>query len=122
MLAEKECSKCHLTKASAEFVKNRTRPDGLHTDCKSCHREVKRKQRFSRYGITEDEFLTMLVLQDSQCAICEVDFEKPRDIQIDHCHLTDRVRALLCRKCNVGLHYIENLALRKKMITYVGVA
>lgn len=121
MYAEKECSKCHLTKPCEEFSKNRTRPDGLQSQCKACQSERAKPWRFGRYGITEAEFLTMLVLQNSQCAICEEDFQKPRDIQIDH--LLDRVRALLCRKCNTGLHFIENLDLRQRMISYVeGVA
>lgn len=78
-----------------------------------------RLQRIEKYGITEAEFLTMLVLQDSHCAICEEDFQKSYDIQIDHSHETNVVRGLLCRKCNTGLHYFDDTDLKAKMETYL---
>lgn len=45
----------------------------------------------------------MLVEQNYKCAICNEDFKKNEKICIDHNHETDKVRGLLCGKCNTGL-------------------
>lgn len=40
----KKCSVCDITKPLQEFVKNRAKPDGYQTECKSC-----RKIRMAEY-------------------------------------------------------------------------
>lgn len=57
----------------------------------------------SRYGITPAEYQQMIVSQDGKCAICGNHFI--RTPQIDHDHITGKVRALLCYKCNSLLGY-----------------
>lgn len=49
------------------------------------------------YGLTPDEFNTMLIEQSGRCGICETPMRSPH---IDHNHKTGAVRALLCRSCN----------------------
>jgi hypothetical protein len=58
-----------------------------------------------KYGITEQDFNEMLEEQKFSCALCEKPFTsmKNNDLHIDHCHETNKVRGLLCMKCNVGL-------------------
>ncbi len=63
-------------------------------------------QRKYRYGLSEPQFLTMLVLQDSKCPICKMDFDKDKKSlrpHVDHCHDTNEIRGLLCLKCNAGI-------------------
>jgi hypothetical protein len=57
-----------------------------------------------RYGITTAEYEQMLAAQGGVCAICK---RKPsgRRLGVDHCHLTKRIRRLLCSNCNVGLGF-----------------
>lgn len=61
------------------------------------------------YGITIDEFEHMAHTQDYRCAICncrESAVDKlglPRRLAVDHCHVTGKVRALLCTNCNKSL-------------------
>lgn len=63
-----------------------------------------------RYGITLDEYNTMLANQNGVCAICEQP-EKRVDkrvnrvsyLAVDHCHETGKVRGLLCHTCNAML-------------------
>ena len=58
----------------------------------------------NQYGITLDEYNTMLQEQDYKCAICGNEDEvEGRRLAIDHCHDTGHVRGLLCGKCNRGL-------------------
>lgn len=51
----------------------------------------------------------MIQRQDNRCAICrkvEVGRHqsgKLRELAVDHCHETGKLRGLLCSKCNLGL-------------------
>lgn len=48
---KKTCPRCGEEKASAEFAKNRLRPDGLSYHCKSCRRDyyLQNRDRFLSY-------------------------------------------------------------------------
>lgn len=39
----KNCSKCHVSKVEEEFSKNKSKKDGLSSECKQCHRLVRNK-------------------------------------------------------------------------------
>jgi hypothetical protein len=59
----------------------------------------------ARYGLSPEEYREMLRQQGGVCAICR----KPgRALEIDHCHATNVVRGLLCRKCNSGLGQFDD--------------
>lgn len=75
-------------------------------------------KRWSKYGITEEEFNLRLIKQNNRCAICGGLFvETPR---IDHNHDTGEVRGLLCNSCNGGIGlFKDDLALIKKAIDYL---
>lgn len=58
------------------------------------------------YGITLDDAKERLAAQNGKCLICE----KPisgRNVHVDHCHKTGRVRGLLCSGCNIGVGVLE---------------
>ena len=49
--------------------------------------------------------------QDKKCAICKKEIELFLDRKggfIDHCHITGKVRGILCFPCNTLLGYIES--------------
>lgn len=52
--------------------------------------------------ITLDEYEQMLCEQGGLCAICKAEPNGTR-LHIDHCHVTGKIRGLLCMKCNQGL-------------------
>ncbi len=54
------------------------------------------------YGISLVEYDKMLVAQEGVCAICGRPDPKRR-LTVDHCHLTGKVRGLLCKKCNTAI-------------------
>jgi hypothetical protein len=64
----------------------------------------------SKYGITIEDYNSMLKQQDNRCAICHS--EDPGHhgkFSVDHDHSTNQVRGLLCHHCNVGLgHFFDN--------------
>ncbi len=56
----------------------------------------------SSYGITYEEYETLLAAQEGVCAICGGGTSK-RHFAVDHNHRTGQVRGLLCARCNTGL-------------------
>jgi Recombination endonuclease VII len=97
------------------FDRNRAARDGYNNQCKACKKEASHKWRRSRawqdswlrrtYGITIDDFESLLVMQDGCCAICLREMEAP---QVDHCHTTGEIRGLLCMACNIALGKLED--------------
>ena len=74
-----------------------------------------RVQRYKKYGLTEYTFNELLKEQENKCKICEKTFGSIRNdeeflkrIYIDHCHITKKVRGLLCPYCNSLLGYAKN--------------
>ena len=75
----------------------------------------------NKYGINLSEFSIMLIKQNTKCKICENIFENKRDICVDHCHTSNKVRGLLCRKCNCALGlFNDNIMILRKAIEYIG--
>ena len=66
-----------------------------------------------RYGLNRPQQLEMLACQDNKCLICHnyLEFSGKRHDQssacIDHCHLTGKVRGVLCGNCNTLLHHFD---------------
>lgn len=71
-------------------------------------RSIKLKKR---YGITQSDYQLMLLDQSGVCAICGTpDSGRVDTIHfcIDHSHTSNKVRGLLCQRCNVVLGKIED--------------
>lgn len=60
--------------------------------------------KWDTYGLTPDGYAEMWLEQDGRCAICETSCR----LNIDHCHETGQVRALLCHRCNVALGWMND--------------
>ena len=63
----------------------------------------------------------MLEAQNGRCKICGTDTPMGNGaFHVDHCHMTNKVRGLLCHKCNVGLgHFNDNISLLSTAILYL---
>lgn len=57
------------------------------------------------YGITYHQYKDLLRSQHGSCAICQTDLGTlaPKSVHIDHDHVTDDVRGILCSRCNQAL-------------------
>ena len=144
----KQCSKCNEVKPLAEFYKDKSKNDGYRTECKSCKKmyargfrkteeykvwkrenskayyhniykhddayKIREKRRRVKrdYGITLEEYSKHL---DSPCDICGGEAK-----HLDHCHITGKVRGLLCIDCNTILGYSkDNINILKRAIRYL---
>ena len=114
------CTTCHVEKPLTEFWKDRSKKHGYTAKCKPCktvnfnayrkahgydHRRYwknpagERERHLKRkYGVTLVEYARMLTAQGDACAICCRRQERAFDV--DHDHLTQAVRGLLCTNCN----------------------
>ena len=73
----------------------------------------------SKYGITLTEKNVLLQKQNNKCKICLVEFSNITP-NIDHCHTTNKVRGLLCTRCNTGLgQFRDDAETLTKAINYL---
>lgn len=90
------------------FPKDVRKSNGTYGACKVC---TGFRVMRSLYGITQDEYWTMHEAQKGVCAICERPQEgstRTTRLDVDHCHDTGMVRALLCHACNKGLGFFKD--------------
>jgi ribosomal protein L40E len=61
-----------------------------------------------RYGLTSEQKQQLVDGQDGKCAICANDLKDTHDVCVDHNHTTGAIRAILCRKCNLGIGHLQD--------------
>lgn len=77
------------------------------------------------YNITEKDYKLMLDKQNGKCAICEKKESaklnnKLTRLRVDHNHKTNKIRGLLCHRCNVSLGLLkEDPIIINKMLEYL---
>lgn len=115
LATEKECSKCKRVLPVACFSKKANDADLYRSSCKEClnrmRAEANWKTILKRHELTAGDYQAMFDAQGGRCCICRSNrFDAGRKghspyrfLRIDHCHETDKVRGLLCDKCNLGL-------------------
>lgn len=86
---------------------------------KNYYRNGQKSRIKYRYGISFEDFEEMKERQNNLCAICKTKtYEK--ELNIDHCHATGKIRGLLCTKCNTGIGlFCDDINLLKNVITYL---
>ena len=75
-----------------------------------------------KYKIDYPTKLKMCYEQNNKCYICKrkFDFSKPKTIHVDHCHGTNKIRKILCSRCNTTLGvYKEDIKMFKRFIDYI---
>jgi len=112
--------RCKLCRAR-RMVRKRQDPEFLKQEREASRQwRVNNPERFRRgvrsatlkkkYGITADEFDSILESQGGVCAICgssttriTVPGRRSHYLHVDHCHKTGTIRGLLCQPCNTAL-------------------
>lgn len=131
--AERICRRCLHTKPADEFQKIRA-SDGvfryLSPYCSPCKRAYARERhlkrwggyahtmRMEKYGLTKEQFLSMVEEQHNLCYICGK--ASTRTLSVDHCHTSGKVGRLLCHSCNVSLGLLkDSVPTLERMIAYI---
>lgn len=88
-------------RASVRRSYKKHREKYLAASRESYHRLKWPRHLQKKYGITVAQFNEMQDRQNHQCAICPNPVAGGRGrFHVDHCHITGRVRGLLCNSCN----------------------
>lgn len=66
-------------------------------------RKAKEHSLRSHYGITGEDWARMYNAQCRQCRLCAARLDGGKGTHVDHCHVTGRVRGLLCSGCNLSV-------------------
>ncbi len=80
----------------------------------------RRSHLMTRYGITDDQYHQRLARQGYKCLICNATTSgngNSHYFDVDHDHVTGKIRGLLCRRCNVTAGVLENNVERIKSLT-----
>lgn len=68
--------------------------------------EYRRERNYKiKYGITISDYDLLYAKQEGRCAICEKLSSK---LSVDHCHKSNKIRGLLCLRCNLALGYLDD--------------
>jgi Recombination endonuclease VII len=70
------------------------------------------------YGLTLEQYNEMLAATGGFCPVCSDPLEG-RNIHVDHCHRTGRVRGILCVKCNTSEGFLRTSANAFKLYEYM---
>jgi hypothetical protein len=138
----KQCTACGEIKPIAEFdqypfiSKLGNQGKACFSRCKPCARENVRAhrrsltpeqkaeraeyhrlyQRLRLYGLSVSRFLELKASQDHKCAVCK----RAERLSVDHCHISGKVRGLLCGHCNTALGLLkEDESIILSLLAYV---
>ena len=117
---------CGITQ-DVKFFSRRTYGSGTigyQNKCKKCEREV-RKTYYKPHDtarrvfkLSEEEYNTLINRSQGKCEVCAADMGAKRCI--DHDHKTQKIRGVLCNKCNTALGLLDdNKATLKGLIQYL---
>ncbi len=135
----KKCSRCKEIKPIGDFYIGKI--DRLagkpYWYCKSCCYMLTKKWNKSRelswrdkdlrrtFGIGEKEYNEILAAQNFVCAICfrsetSKRGDRVKNLAVDHCHTTGKIRGLLCCNCNTAIgSFQENIQSLQSAIQYL---
>lgn len=113
--------------AKQEWRKNNpSREKGYYARLKRLHPEKIEKKNFqsrvllSGIDLTFEQYQILKKLYAGKCGICRKPNRSNRDLAIDHCHKTRRVRGMLCGKCNIGLGLLgDDIASLNRALRYL---
>src|SRR5215468_31723 len=120
---EKECRRCEQFKLLTDFRSQINAPLGVRSQCRECECATSKEHRLQnpeyyknyrkenkykiskqtvawarekKFGISDEEFCKMA---ENGCEVCG-SYER---LHVDHSHITNKVRGILCGKCNMTL-------------------
>jgi Recombination endonuclease VII len=110
---KKTCVSCGVRKDKTEFyITGKGTPTSY---CHPCQTLALREWRYKKhYDLTISDYYLLFESQGWKCDICGKDGSdmayttSAGDFKVDHNHETNRVRGILCDRCNRGLGYFKD--------------
>jgi len=96
------CTRCKVDKpeTSEFFPLHNRKKNGLDSWCRECRSSYRSGTRRGKYrSMISDDALSGIIKSTYECTICGDE----TDLVVDHCHKTNKVRGMLCNRCNQGL-------------------
>lgn len=138
----KICSRCKQTKSIDQFRKDSRRKDGRTSPCAVCHRDYENEQykksrvrarrlayqRKVHYQLTCGQYNELVDKMGNRCYICLQPEPRQRagrtmNLAVDHNHITNKVRGILCSNCNAGLgHFFDDPLRLRAAAMYLEIA
>lgn len=132
----------------SEFQKDSRALSGFSSKCKSCIKEKRAKQKEydkaywkkwsgrnieklklrdksynlkKKFNMTIEDYQELKKQQNGKCACCPKEFSSNgKDLAVDHCHSTGKIRGLLCNECNTSLGLLkEDTQIIRNLIAYL---
>jgi len=93
------CRHCNI-----EFMATSTRKY-----CGTCAPDRSAYFRIRYYGLSQPEFDAMLAKQVGLCSLCKeaLVVGGATNLNVDHCHVSGKVRGLLCHRCNMIVGFLD---------------
>jgi len=122
-----ECKKIFSLNKEYYFERN-SEKDGWSVICRKCGAKRGRDRNYKDYlhpiynrVFTDDDAKEMIKSQNNECLICKKKLVLNSNLYgVDHCHITMKVRGILCFNCNQGLgNFKDNIKLLKRAIIYL---
>lgn len=125
-----------MPKPLEEFYVYNKKTGARKNQCKDCYKDLREDYRRNydrkldafqvrwkqikwKYGLDEQAWLLMYESQKGKCAIC---YQRPksRNLCVDHCHTSGKIRGLLCANCNHGLgNFKDNPKILRRAANYL---
>jgi len=122
----KICRRCQETKLNDCFGwSGYIKKDGNKSSCsycKTCQNELRVERK---YGFNYKQYLELLKQQNNCCGNLGCQAKNPgapgrSRFYIDHCHVTGKIRGLLCHHCNLALGQVnDNIQKLEGLIQYL---
>ncbi len=137
----KTCNGCKQTLPIERFSRRLNGHQHLCKPCQSVYQKnyVRKKDPVARakanrkwrllktFGMSPEQYDEMLANQKGLCAVCNQPetlvhhlTKQTSPLSIDHCHVSGRVRQLLCNRCNTTLGKVaDDPALLRRLADYL---
>lgn len=119
----KEYQREYYLKNRDRILKRQSEYEKLHKEKRNAHRKTTWRgwHLQNRYGITVEQYKEMFEKQGGLCAICGKPEQIHANLSVDHCHISGKVRGLLCTNCNRAIGLLgDNKDILRKAIEYLG--
>lgn len=96
--------------------------------CNICMGGKRYQKRVGNYGLPAIIIERAFEKQNGKCAICQKQFDdmfqttKKRKLNIDHDHVSQQFRGLLCVRCNSGLSFVDRIGWLEAAQRYISAA